>query len=80
MKTDKSINNKRTAEILSVPNDFLSGLWLTLARFSLVSAQYLWNLTIFACSKWIKLSNTASTFPYTHTGKKNIQDDIYSML
>lgn len=47
---------------------------LTLARFSLLSAQYLWNFTIFACSKCIKLSNTAFTFSWTqreHEKKKN---------
>lgn len=40
------------------------GLRLTLARPSLVSAQYLWNFTIFACSKCMRLSNTAFTFSW----------------
>lgn len=46
----------------------------TLARFSFTSAQYLWNLTMFKCSSWIKLSNTALTFSCRkQTNKQNIQ-------
>lgn len=39
-------------------------LRLTLARPSFVSAQYLWNFTIFACSKCMRLSNTPFTFSW----------------
>ncbi len=35
---------------------------LTLGLFSVLSVQYLWNLTILACSIWIKLSKTRLIF------------------
>lgn len=48
----------------------------TLALFSLTSAQYLWNFTMFKCSSWIKLSNTALTFSFGENKKKN--ETLYS--
>lgn len=55
-------------------------LRLTLARPSFVSAQYLWNFTIFACSKCMRLSNTAFTFSWKWTSNEMKELTYLSLL